>query len=136
MDDKNEDDYEQRSVYESTTIDGKDDEDESDFDELIRQDENMVKPEFEGLWNKKFKKYDASDLYKMQQKFPVCFKTKAEKELYLKSLDKLKASAIKEQVVAGRKFVGTSFRSQPRIIHFKVCLIQILTCVILLIWSF
>jgi hypothetical protein len=35
-------------------------------------------------------------------------------------LEKLKKSAIREQVVAGRKFVGTSFKSQPKVIHFKV----------------
>ena len=39
----------------------------------------MVKPEFEGLWNKKLKHYEADNLYKIQQKFPTCFKTKAEK---------------------------------------------------------
>ena len=84
------------------------------------QDEVLVRPEFEGLWNKEFKKYDAEDLYKINQKFPTCFKSKTEKELYLKTLDKLKKSSVKEQVVAGRKFVGISFKSQPRIVHFKV----------------
>ena len=41
-------------------------------------EEVLVKPEFEGLWNKKVEKYDANDLYKAQEKFPNCFKTKAE----------------------------------------------------------
>ena len=39
--------------------------------------------------------------------------------MYLKSLDKLKKSAVKDQVVAGRKFAGISFKSQPKIVHFK-----------------
>lgn len=34
-------------------------------------------------------------------------------------MDKLKKSAVREQVVAGRKFTGVSFRSNPKIIHFK-----------------
>ena len=41
------------------------------------------------------------------------------KDLYLKTLDKLKKSAVREQIVAGRKFTGVSFKSQPRIVHFK-----------------
>jgi hypothetical protein len=117
QDDEN--NYERRSVLDSTTIASQNEDEESDFDELNNQEENLVKPEFEGLWNKKGKKYDSNDLYTKSHKFPTCFKTKAEKELYLKSLDKLKISAIREQVVAGRKFKGVSFRSQPRIIHFK-----------------
>ncbi len=107
-------------------------------------EELLVKPEFEGLWNKEMKAYDVNDLYKTQFKFPPSFKTKAErvglgylsvftpggllnlalskrfKELYLKSLDKLKKSAVREQVAAGKKFKGASFKSQPRIIQFKV----------------
>jgi hypothetical protein len=43
----------------------------------------------------------------------------------LKSLDKLKKSAVREQVVAGRKFVGTSFKSQPKVIHFKVIYLKL-----------
>jgi hypothetical protein len=35
-------------------------------------------------------------------------------------MDKLKKSSVKDQVVAGRKFVGISFKSQPKVIHFKV----------------
>ena len=38
-----------------------------------------MKPEFEGLWGKTVKKYDADDLYKTQVKFPACFKSKMEK---------------------------------------------------------
>ena len=41
-------------------------------------EEILVKPEFEGLWNKKAEKYDANDFYKAQEKFPNAFKTKAE----------------------------------------------------------
>lgn len=41
------------------------------------------------------------------------------KELYLKSLDKLKKSAVREQVAAGKKFKGVAFKSQPRVIEFK-----------------
>lgn len=40
--------------------------------------------------------------------------------MYLKTLDSLKKSAVKEQIVAGRKFTGVSFKSHPRIVHFKV----------------
>ena len=131
----------QRSFCDSTTIASRDD-DDSDFDELANQEEVVFKPEFDGLWNKQFKKYDAQDFYKTQQKFPACFKSKSEKvnfifvlklililnfkfnilflkELFLKSLDKLKKSAVREQVAAGRKFTGSSFRSQPKVIHFK-----------------
>lgn len=79
-----------------------------------------MKPEYEGLWNKEFKKYDSGDLYKINQNFPPCYKTKTEKELYLRSLDKLKKSAVKDQIVAGKKFSGISFKSQPKIVHFKV----------------
>lgn len=39
----------------------------------------LVKPEFEGLWNKKLKAYDVDDLYKTQFKFPPSFKSKAER---------------------------------------------------------
>ena len=45
---------------------------------LDKEEENLVKPEFEGLWNAKFTKYDADDLYNKKQKFPTCFKTKME----------------------------------------------------------
>lgn len=110
--------YERRSFCDSTTIASRDD-DDSDFDELANQEDVVYKPEFEGLWNKQVKKYDADDFYKMQQKFPGCFKSKSEKELFLKSLDKLKKSSVREQVAAGRKFKGSSFQSQPKIIHFK-----------------
>ena len=81
----------------STTIASKDD-DESDYDELSKclkglliwiklilsrchadkEDENLVKPEFEGLWNAEFKNYDAEDLYNKKLKFPSCFKSKME----------------------------------------------------------
>ncbi len=40
--------------------------------------------------------------------------------MYLKTLESLKESAIKEQIVVGRKFIGVSFKSQPKIVHFKV----------------
>ena len=50
---------------------------------LYFQDDYLVKPEFEGLWNKKFQKYDADDFYKNQFKFPSCFKSKAEKVLII-----------------------------------------------------
>ena len=99
-----EDNYERRSVLDSTTIASQNDDDDSDFDELNNQEETLVKPEFEGLWDKKGKKYNSSDLYTKAHKYPTCFKTKAEKELYLKSLEKLKISAVREQVVAGRRF--------------------------------
>ena len=79
----------------------------------------VVKPDFEGLWEKKTQKYNSEDFYKNQYKFPEVFKSKAEKELFLKTLDKLKKSAIKDQVVAGRKFEGTAFKSNPKVIHFK-----------------
>ncbi len=117
LEDEAEDVYERRSM--TTTIASKDDDDESDFDELNDQDDCLVKPEFEGLWNVSTKKYDADDLYKKQVKFPACFQTKAEQDLYLKSLEQLKKSAVREQVVARRKFVGVSFKSNPQIIHFK-----------------
>ena len=42
------------------------------------------------------------------------------KDIYLQTLEKLKKSAVREQIVAGRKFNGVSFKSQPRLIHFKV----------------
>ena len=45
---------------------------------LDKEEEVLVKPEFEGLWNTKFMKYDADDLYSKKQKFPTCFKTKME----------------------------------------------------------
>ena len=99
-----EENYEQRSILgDSTTIASKDDED-SDQDELsiffrhlfyfhlfvlLRiefickkkdyQDDNLNKPEFEGLWNKKVKNYDSEDLYKENLKYPAAFKSKAEK---------------------------------------------------------
>ena len=38
----------------------------------------------------------------------------------MKSLEKLKKSAIKDQVAAGKKFKGVAFKSQPKIIQFKV----------------
>ena len=38
----------------------------------------------------------------------------------MKTLEKLKKSAVRDQIVAGRKFNGVSFKSQPRQIHFKV----------------
>lgn len=41
-------------------------------------------------------------------------------------MDKLKKSAVKDQIVAGRKFTGVSFKSQPRIVHFKVKFKQII----------
>jgi SSS family solute:Na+ symporter len=47
------------------------------------------------------------------------------KDIYLQTLDKLKKSAVREQVVAGRKFNGVSFKSQPRLIHFKVILFSL-----------
>ena len=50
----------------------------NEFRYLDKEEELMVKPEFEGLWDKKFKKYDADDLYNKKQKFPTCFKTKME----------------------------------------------------------
>ena len=50
--------------------------------------------------------------------FPSLLAAKTQ-ELYVKTLEKLKHSVVKEQVVAGRKFVGVSFKSQPKIIHFK-----------------
>ena len=139
---KSEEDFnERRSIVDSTTIASKDDDDYSDFDELSlcsfkaiqilftkifwtslkdNDEEVLVKPEFEGLWNKKLKNYEANDFYKIQQKFPTCFKTKAEKELYAKTLEKLKQSAVRDQIVGGKKFLGVSFKSQPKIIHFKV----------------
>lgn len=80
----------------------------------------LIKPEYEGLWNKEFEKYDSCDLYKINQTFSSCYKTKAEKELFIKSLEKLKENGIKDQVIAGKKFSGISFKSQPRIVHFKV----------------
>lgn len=43
------------------------------------QQEVLVKPEFEGLWNKELKAYNVNDLYKVNFKFPPTFKTKAEK---------------------------------------------------------
>jgi hypothetical protein len=49
------------------------------FKSQVDQEECLVKPEFEGLWNKTIKKYDADDFYKTNVKFPPCFKTKAEK---------------------------------------------------------
>ncbi len=74
--------YERRSMMDSTTIASKDDEDDSDLDELIDQEDCLVKPEFEGLWNAKVKKYDAEDFYKRQVKFPTCFKTKTEQVMF------------------------------------------------------
>jgi hypothetical protein len=103
----------------STTVASKEPDEESDFDELDREEECLVKPEFEGLWNKQFVKYDAEELYSKKQKFPAYFKTKMEREIFTKTLDKLKQSAIKDQVVGGRKFTGVSFKSNPKIIHFK-----------------
>ena len=44
-----------------------------------KEDDIIVKPEFEGLWNAEFTKYDADDQYNKKQKFPTCFKTKMEK---------------------------------------------------------
>jgi hypothetical protein len=110
---------ERTSFFESTTVASKD-EDSSDFDELDEQEENLAKPEFEGLWNAKFEKYDANELNNKRKKFPTCFKTKMEQEIYLQTLDKLKNSKVKEQVVSGKKFKGVAFKSQPKIIHFKV----------------
>ena len=46
---------------------------------IDNQEEMLVKPEFEGLWNKKLKAYDVDDLYKTQFKFPPSFKSKAER---------------------------------------------------------
>lgn len=43
---------------------------------LDNQEENLVKPEFEGLWNKKVL---LSDDHVNQYKFPTCYKSKAEK---------------------------------------------------------
>ncbi len=40
-------------------------------------------------------------------------------DLYIKTLDQLKKSAVREQVVAGRKFSGVSFKSNPKLVHFK-----------------
>ncbi len=37
----------------------------------------------------------------------------------MKTLDQLKKSAVREQVVAGRKFSGVSFKSNPTVVHFK-----------------
>ncbi len=64
LEDEAEDLYERRSM--TTTIASKDDEDDSDLDELNDQEDCLVKPEFEGLWNASTKKYDADDLYKKQ----------------------------------------------------------------------
>ena len=43
-----------------------------------KEDDTIVKPEFEGLWNAEFTKYEADNLYNKKQKFPTCFKTKME----------------------------------------------------------
>lgn len=37
----------------------------------------------------------------------------------MKSLDKLRKSAVQDQVAAGKKFTGVSFKSQPKVIEFK-----------------
>lgn len=111
--------HERRSIIDSTTIASKDDDDDSDIDELNDQEDCLVKPEFEGLWDSKPKKYDANDFYKKQVKFPTCFKSKTEKDLYIKTLGQLKKSAVRDQVVAGRKFNGVSFKSNPKVVHFK-----------------
>jgi hypothetical protein len=46
---------------------------------IDNQEENLNKPEFEGLWNKKFKNYDSEDLNKDNLKYPAAFRSKAEK---------------------------------------------------------
>jgi hypothetical protein len=119
--DDDHDQFETRSICVSSTTmaDSKELDEQSDFDELEREEECLVKPEFEGLWNKQFVKYDADELYSKKQKFPAYFKTKMEREIFTKTLDKLKQSAIKDQVVGGRKFTGVSFKSNPKTIHFK-----------------
>jgi hypothetical protein len=112
------DNEDRKSFYDNTTVTSK--EEDSDIDELNEHEEILIEPEFEGLWDKKTTaKYDAETFYKHQKKFPPCYKTKAEKELYLKTLENLKKSSVKDQVAAGRKFVGISFKSQPKIIEFK-----------------
>jgi hypothetical protein len=43
------------------------------------KEENLMKAEFEGLWNQAVLKYSADDFYTTQEKYPSYFKTKAEK---------------------------------------------------------
>lgn len=101
------DNIEQRSINDTTTIASRDDDDDSDQDELSmlntltfrfqikkeitnltdnkdNSDEILVKPEFEGLWNKQLKAYNAQDLYKTNFKFPTTVKTTAEKVSFFK----------------------------------------------------
>lgn len=80
-------------------------------------EEELAKPEFEGLWTKKHKNYKVPKDEVAVVK-PVGG-SNMEQQILQKTLDRHRAGIVVKQVAAGREFKGQPFYSKPDVIHFK-----------------
>lgn len=81
-------------------------------------DEVIVRPDFEGIWDKKHKPYKVVTSEQIESK-PIGGSL-AEKQIFKTGLEKQRQNITKNQLAAGREFKGKPFTSKPSIIHFTV----------------
>ncbi|XP_044137811.1 cilia- and flagella-associated protein 74 [Bufo gargarizans] len=84
--------------------------------ESEEESENLVQPEFRGLWNEDPKPYKVPNDDIGTKPLGG---SKMEKEIMTETLRKLQNGIVEKQVVSGHEFKGCPFYSKPKMIHFK-----------------
>ncbi|KAG9482273.1 hypothetical protein GDO78_011130 [Eleutherodactylus coqui] len=84
--------------------------------EFEGESENLVEPEFRGLWIEDLKPYKVP---KEDVDTKPLGGSKMEKEIMIETLRKLHSGIVEKQVVSGHEFKGCPFYSKPKRILFK-----------------